>query len=907
MRRERPPYRSVKRRPPELEERPEQETFKPRLHRELRTVLREVGAPEDRPFTPDPFQVEALARLKKGDVVVSAPTGAGKTYIAVEAMAGILARGGRTWYASPLKALSNAKFLEFGQRFGSENVGLLTGDHKVNPDAPVIVGTTEILRNQLYDAMSRGEDLAADLVVMDEAHYLGDPDRGVVWEEVVIYLPPRIRLLLLSATVANAVEIAKWLIHTRNQKAWAVVSHERPVPLYPLFLFPDGELGNLTRGHTLNPRIRHFLRQGSAPGAPAGRRGQPAFARILAVLDLADLLPAIFFLKSRADCDLALPKAHGRFSYLSPERRARLNQRLDELLEKYPFLRIHPQIKYLRAAGLAAHHAGQLPHWKLVIEQLMQEGLLTAIFSTSTVAAGVNFPARTVVLSQSDRFNGHEFVDLTATELLQMTGRAGRRGMDRIGFALVVPGPYQNPVLIQALFNAEPDPVLSQIQVNFSMTLNLLLSHRPAQVKTLLDLSLASFQQAASPQAGEIAGLVEELDGLLAGGLCQDAQHALVLNREARRLAAESARLERSRPRVSWEAALESGLTPGRLFEVYGGLRFCAFELAERHGRSGVLAAKLQEDVGLKKGQVRRKWVQLGRISGLFATVLDMGPETDPPEALRSIRAAARRDHDRLDLADFLAHGRDTLLDRLDRRIETLRVELDRLPCRGCPLEATCRQDPGGRIGSRLAKLDILEAESRASGRLLWSSFLRHLAFLKAEGFVDQEDRLTEDGLWASQLRLDHPLLFAAGIRAGAWPEGDPALLAAVVAPFVADRETEVLDQSLKAPPRLAAAWLKIEAALTPLAQRLQAQGFLTPAPSLRPALAIHHWAVTNEWEAAVRLYGQDPGDMAMLVFRAADHLRQLAGLARTHPKLAPTAREAMDLILKEPVLFPIE
>lgn len=256
--------------------------------------------PGKKPFVADPYQVEALEKVKVSDVLVTAPTGAGKTYIAIEAIRQFSAHGGKCWYASPLKALSNAKYEEFSAAFGAENVGILTGDRKENTLAPIIVGTTEILRNQLYDTMHKGEDLDVDLVVLDEAHYLGDLDRGVVWEEVLIYLPPRVRLLLLSATVKNAAEICAWLIWLRNAPCEWVASFERPVPLYPLFLFPTGELsplgtrrGLLTKIRTVNPRS-------------FSRNDFPDVPRLMDVLRQANLLPAIFFMKSRADCDRAI-------------------------------------------------------------------------------------------------------------------------------------------------------------------------------------------------------------------------------------------------------------------------------------------------------------------------------------------------------------------------------------------------------------------------------------------------------------------------------------------------------------------------------------------------------------------------------------------------------------------------
>ena len=459
-----------------------------KIYRSLRPVLDRIRTPEPAPFVPDPFQIEALRAIEASDVLVTAPTGAGKTYIAVEAIDRIFQRGGKSWYASPLKALSNAKYQEFREIFGPENVGILTGDRKENLHAPVIVGTTEILRNQLYDIMHRGENTDIDLVVLDEAHYLGDADRGVVWEEVLIYLPPRVRLLLLSATILNAQEICKWLTWMRSSECEWVAAFERPVPLFPLFLFPGGELAPLGTRRGLLPRIE-TIDPRSLP-----RSELPEIPKILDVLRNANLLPAMFFLKSRADCDKAVSfcrlarDSHGR------EDAPRFRERLEELLEVYPFLRTHQHLSILKSCRVGSHHGGQLPHWKLFLEKMMQEGYLDAIFSTSTVAAGVNFPARTVVIFQSDRFNGKEFVPLGATDLLQMTGRAGRRGMDEIGFVLVVPGQHQDPRLINDLLKSPPDVIQSQIRVNFSMILNLLLSHTPEEIRNLFVSSLATFQ-----------------------------------------------------------------------------------------------------------------------------------------------------------------------------------------------------------------------------------------------------------------------------------------------------------------------------------------------------------------------------------------------------------------------------
>ena len=882
--------------------------FTPRVNPHLRPILQAIGTPEEEPFVPDPFQVEALERLAKGDVVVSAPTGAGKTYIAVEAMAGLLAQGKRAWYASPLKALSNSKYLEFGRRFGPDQVGLLTGDHKVNANAPLIVGTTEILRNQLYDAMHQGHDLPADLVVMDEAHYLGDPERGVVWEEVIIYLSPRTRLLLLSATVANAEEIAEWLRFIRGQPAAAVISEERPVPLEPVFLFPDGELAPLAREGHLFPKIRHFLTHAEERRVVRGQR-LPHFGRILRALAETNLVPAIFFLKSRVDCDRALLSCLRPSEAWPLERRRLLEARLDQLLDQYPFLRSHPQRKYLVQAGVAAHHAGQLPHWKLVIERLMQEGLLSAIFSTSTVAAGVNFPARTVVLTQSDRFDGRVFVDLRATDLHQMTGRAGRRGMDRIGFAVVVPGPFLDTTLIHALFGATPEPVESQIQINFSMVLNLLLSHRPEDVRHLLGLSLAAFQQQGDAGfVDEVRRIHRRLEELIAEGACRDPDHALFLVQQANRLEEEVRRLGRDRPAIQRDQVLEKLLLPGRLFVRQDGRRYMVLEPMQRRGRPGLVAVPLRPDRLLKKGKLRTRWVPRDAVELLLDERAPLTPDTAPDQAAELVRRLAAQTLHPLDLSQLEQEALAETASSLEARLADLNEALARLPCHACPLRDDCVRNRRGSIRRLLSRLEALYAEAEQSSHRLWADFLRHLDFLREEGFVKAKDELTEDGQWAAQLRLDYPMIVAAAIRARAWPDKDPVLLAALIAPFVVDKERPREPDAARraAPPALLPAWLKLEAVVEPLNERLQAQGFPTPSLSLRPALAIHLWASGGDWKAAVAALGLDEGDMAMLAFRTADSLRQIAGLTETHPALAATARRAIGLVLREPVTVPL-
>jgi superfamily II RNA helicase len=682
--------------------------LKPGADPAVRQALKSIGVPKSVPFSPDPFQSEAVAAIQEVDCLVTAPTGSGKTWIAVQAISRVRAAGGRSWYATPLKALSNAKFNEFSEIFGQDQVGILTGDRKERPEASVIVGTTEILRNQLYDAMYQGETLDTDLVVLDEAHFLGDPDRGVVWEETMIYLPSRIPLLLLSATIGNAAQIAEWLCAIRSRECRVIEATQRPVPLYPVFFHPSGTLLPLLSGsdpgkNRMSPKVREYIRNEKSQRWAIAPGQLPPLGEVLRVLHHFDLLPAIFFLKSRADCDHALELCRESPVGGDPVQKEALYQRISEIISQSPHLKHHRQLWHLKHLALGAHHSGQLPAWKQVIETLMTEGLLQAVFATSTVAAGVNFPARTVVFLNTDRFNGVEFMPLSPTEFHQMTGRAGRRGMDKIGFAAAIPGKYLDIPLCARLVASPPSDVLSQLRINFSMVLNLLLSHPPDQIENLLMRSFATFS------------LMRQSDG-------------------------------------------QSGSQ---------------------------------------------------KLSG-------------------------------------------------------------------------------------------------ARHRVLIQEFNRHLEFLKQTRFVAEDGALTRDGLWASQLRVDQPLLIAEGFRKRAFPESSPALMAAVMSLFVSDREyDDPLDRHM-VPQELLDAVAVVRSVLKPLMRDMYDQDFNVRPLYLKPAIAVYAWASGRTWQDVTALSEGAEGDLVMLMLRTADHLRHVVSLTKTFPEAAQTAAEAIGLLLKEPVMLEI-
>jgi len=881
--------------------------FRPRASRQLKPLLTEIGVPKATPFVPDPFQLTAVQELQQSDVLVTAATGSGKTWIALQAIEKLLTHGKRSWYASPLKALSNSKYTEFCHKFGKGNVGILTGDRKENPHAPVIVGTTEILRNQLYDTMHRGEDLAVDLVVLDEAHYLGDEDRGVVWEEVIIYLPPRVRVLLLSATIFNAAEIAGWLEWLRQTPCRVVTAHKRPVPIHPLFMFPTGEVTPLIQRKQMAGKVRHFLRNSPRAGLTP-RQGVANFSQIINGLHHLNLLPAIFFLKSRADCNQALlaasPRLHAR---KSDEGDSGFHKRLRQLLQTHGYLKGHRQLTFLRNGRVAAHHGGQLPQWKALVETMMKEGWLDAIFSTSTVAAGVNFPARTVVLSQSDRFNGHTFVPLTATDLLQMTGRAGRRGMDKVGFVVVLPGPYQNPHLIVDLLHSEPEPVDSQIHITFSMVLNLLLSHRPEEIRALLARSFATYQNLEERKelVEDLRLLEKDLSTELGQAQCGDLDTVLRTLSKKRDLEWQLKQSHRELRR-SWDLlGKQAYLTPGRLFQNKKKDFFVTLEQESRGGVEGITA--LRVGPGLRRGRMRKRWLRFDKVASLLDICFDLAGLDKPDPWLQSILSRPLDTYPKLEIKEPLPSPQRDAWQTLKARSHDLEAAFADLPCPTCAHLDRCEPERGGSFKKRMNKILYLRQRVDQVTNQIWYDFNRHFHFLQEEGYVDEAGRLRADGIWTSQLRLDQPLLVAECIRHDVLPHDDPAILAGLIAPFVSDREShdDPFEQVNLKHPKLGQAFAKMVSALRPLIRRLRAQGFVVQPLSFWPAAAVYFWIRGGTWEQLVTISGLDEGDLAMLIYRTADSLRQLEGLTQTHPRLATSATEAIERLLREPVVIP--
>ena len=466
------------------------------------------------PFSMDDFQIRGCQALESGkSVLVAAPTGAGKTIVGEFAAFLAMNSGKKCFYTTPIKALSNQKFQDLSAMFGDENVGLLTGDTSINSEAPIVIMTTEVLRNMIYSASSTLTDLR--YVVMDEVHYLADRFRGAVWEEILIHLPESIQVAALSATVSNAEEFGDWLQTVRGEMK-VIVSETRPVPLYQHVLFGNRLLDLFSSNTKVNPEILRLEKESlrsvrTKYGSNGGKKNwrdssqiTPTIkalgrAEVIEKLDREGLLPAITFIFSRAQCDSAVKQCLAAGLRLTnTDERSQIREVIAEKTRTLPeddlvVLGFHEWVDSLER-GIASHHAGLLPAFKECVEELFQRGLIKAVFATETLALGINMPARTVVLEKLTKWNGESHVSVTPGEYTQLTGRAGRRGIDIEGNAVILWNKDIDSASAAGLASTRTYPLKSSFKPTYNMTINLISQFGADRARTSLESSFAQFQ-----------------------------------------------------------------------------------------------------------------------------------------------------------------------------------------------------------------------------------------------------------------------------------------------------------------------------------------------------------------------------------------------------------------------------
>jgi len=454
------------------------------------------------PFELDPFQIDACHALENGKgVLVAAPTGAGKTIIGEFAVDLVINSGGKCFYTTPIKALSNQKFTELCAKYGESKIGLLTGDTSINSEAQIVIMTTEVLRNMIYSNSKTIDELK--YVVMDEVHYLADKFRGAVWEEILIHLSDAVQIISLSATVSNAEEFGEWLQTVRGETE-IIVSEIRPVPLYQHVLFGNRLLDLFGENQKLNSELTRLERdsyrqvRGNWRDKPKGPKPLMR-SEVIEKLDREGLLPAITFIFSRNNCDAAVRQclAAGIKLTDTDERkiiRSVISKNMKNLAEEDLVVLGYYEWADALERGIAAHHAGLLPAFKVTVEELFQQGLVKAVFATETLALGINMPARTVVLEKLSKWNGEGHVAISPGEYTQLTGRAGRRGIDIEGNAVILWNNDLDSTSVGGLASTRTYPLKSSFKPTYNMSINLISQFGSSRARTSLESSLAQFQ-----------------------------------------------------------------------------------------------------------------------------------------------------------------------------------------------------------------------------------------------------------------------------------------------------------------------------------------------------------------------------------------------------------------------------
>lgn len=757
-------------------------------------------------FTLDPFQEQACAALEDGHgVLVCAPTGAGKTVVGEFAVHLALADGQKCFYTTPIKALSNQKYADLVERYGTKSVGLLTGDTSVNGNAPIVVMTTEVLRNMLYAGSSTLDGLG--YVVMDEVHYLADRFRGAVWEEVILHLPESVRLISLSATVSNAEEFGDWLVEVRGDTT-VVVDEHRPVPLWQHMLVNNRMLDLFTgEGPDGEPRINPELlrrtenesrtqvtwgprggRNGRRSGAPRGPRLRPpSRVDVITRLDAAGLLPAIVFVFSRVGCDAAVAQCARSGIRMNTEAEVAEIRRVIDARTKDlndADLRVLGFWEWREALerGFASHHAGLLPAFKETVEELFVRGLVKVVFATETLALGINMPARTVVLERLVKYNGEAHVDLTPGEYTQLTGRAGRRGIDVEGHAVVVWQPGVDPRQVGGLASTRTYPLRSSFRPAYNMAVNLVDRLGATAAREMLEQSFAQFQadrgvvglaRRIERNREALAGYAESMTCHL-GDFTEYADLRAKLNEREKSLSRKNTAARRAEAARSLETLRKGDV------------------IAVPSGRRAGLAIVV--DPGLDPtGDARPLVLTEDRWAGR----LSVADFPTPVESLGRIKLPKQVDlrspRSRRDLASTLrntgieAPGRGKRHSRGtgdDAEVAALRRALRNHPCHGCSdREAHARW--ADRHRKLAAETQALEQKVAAQTHSLARAFDRIRKLLTERGYLAGENTVTDDGRRLARLYSESDLLAAECLRHGVWDQLPPPELAAVVSSLV--------------------------------------------------------------------------------------------------------------------------
>jgi ATP-dependent RNA helicase HelY len=852
------------------------------------------------PFPLDEFQIRAiLAILEGASVIVSAPTGAGKTLVAEFAIHEALRRKRRIAYTTPLKALSNQKYADFCRQFGVAEVGILTGDVKVNPRAPLLVMTTEILRNMFYTGSLEG--LAH--VVLDECHYMGDEGRGTVWEEIIVNAPKDVTLVALSATVANVGEIADW-ISLVHRPIVPIIHPHRPVPLQYLVADLAAEI------HPFDTVRAGRARLVGGENGDGDRRGRLYARRVASVsamveeLEARKWLPAIYFIFSRVGCERALEEVLGESrSLLDRAQRREVEQAIREAVEENPVLGASPLNQTIFEAmglGIGVHHAGILPSLKRLTELLFERGLVRVVFATETMSLGIHMPARSVVLQGLTKRTDRGFRLLTHNELTQMAGRAGRRGIDPEGQCVIALDARDTVADLLAVVDGPAEPIASQFRLGYGSVALLLETVRDeTAIRRIVESSFGQYQnlkliRGLEREVAEAETALREAERYQAP--CGDfgrigRYRALRAEADARRRALGA----RARPPRS--RALED-VEPGRvvLLRQRGGSGLGVVLGTHRLRGSRVLV-----DTLLPHGSVVRS--KAGNVKRVFWAT----PPLLLPHGIRSL-SAHHRGFGR-DFRETLAREGSGLMARLQgldlgallerERGKAPEDALERIECHACPWGATAHCDAAWKaIEKQRTRLEQRQATLDALRNALWQEFERVLEVLDAFDAV-QKGELRPKGRLVAALRHDHELLVAEAVHRGAFDDAAPAEVAALASCLTEEARSGEEGPSrhfLKQRPKLRRRIRQMEEAASAILAVQRRVGLHRPA-SVQTGFvaAVYRWASgDDDWPRVVaESFGGHEGDLIRAMRRLIDLLRQLGEAPEVPDAVAGAARAA--------------
>jgi len=866
-------------------------------------------------FALDDFQREGCQAVADGhSVLVAAPTGAGKTVVGEFAVAHAQRRGRKAFYTTPIKALSNQKYGDLRAIYGPDKVGLLTGDTSINPHADIVVMTTEVLRNMIYAGSSSLDRLG--VVVLDEVHYLADRFRGSVWEEVIVHVGAATAIVSLSATVSNAEEFGAWLTEVRGDTK-VIVSERRPVPLWPHVMLREGlfdlyapgtDPSDLGPNPRINPELEAVARrtrhdeQGDRParsgyrggrdGHPKPRRTPPRFA-VIDQLDAQSLLPAIVFVFSRAGCEDAVEqvKASG-IRLTSDEERRRISEIIEVRCAALPPEDLGPlgfaAWRDNLEAGLAAHHAGLIPLFKEVVEELFAAGLIKVVYATETLALGINMPARSVVLEKLVKWDGQSHKDLTAGEYTQLTGRAGRRGIDVEGHAVVIEHPGFDAGQLARLASRRTYPLVSSFQPSYNMAINLVARSGVQRAREALEMSFAQFQADASVvgKARRVRELDAAIEGFRDAMTCDrgDFREYAGLREKLSRNEKVASQTARRATREATVAQL-SQLRRGDLVRILGGRR------------SGVAVVIWSDDD--PKAPRPTVVTDAGRATRLSIADLTMGLDVvgnmTLPGKFNAQDARARkelgvrvvgearlvRDNERAQ-----KRPRESLADA-----DAVRAEMRRHPCHSCP----DREDHARwaeRYFRTLRDKDRIASEiQRATGSIA-AVFDRRCAVLRECGYLSglgEATVVTTAGTTLKTLYAENDIVMAECLREDVWARLTPAGLAAAVSTLLYSARRDDGDSTPRIPggPQgvLTEALKQTQRVWSRFAE-LHEQTDLPPLPAPHWGLvnAIYGWAQGKSLDAIISKTDVAPGDMVRWCKQVIDALDQIAQSAPASP-----------------------